>query len=151
MPDILLPVPHILQRQPGECLAACAAMLLNYRGQPVDYKWLLALLRVRSGVGAPASNIRFLEQTGVQVIYKQGSWAELRDHLAHNRPCLALVKTGELPYWTEDSDHALVVVGFETSYVYLNDPEFPDAPLRVPLGDFDLAWLGRDEYYACIK
>ncbi|MBI1882195.1 MAG: hypothetical protein HYR94_28815 [Chloroflexi bacterium] len=34
MASIILPVPHILQRQPGECLAACAAMILTYLALP---------------------------------------------------------------------------------------------------------------------
>lgn len=31
-----------------------------------------------------------------------------------------------------------------------NDPYFSDAPLTVPKGDFELAWLARDYYYALI-
>jgi hypothetical protein len=30
MAATILPVPHIPQRKQGECLAACAAMMLNY-------------------------------------------------------------------------------------------------------------------------
>lgn len=93
MNHILLPVPHLQQQERGECLAACAAMLLAY---------------------------------------------------------VAFVKTGELPYWDEDCDHAVVVAGLDDEVVYLNDPAFPDAPVQVPRGDFDLAWLGRDEFFAAL-
>ena len=38
---ILLPVKHMLQREVGDCLAACAAMVLNYLGRPVAYNRLI--------------------------------------------------------------------------------------------------------------
>jgi len=37
----ILPVPHLPQRKQGECLAACAAMMLNYLGHSVSYDKLL--------------------------------------------------------------------------------------------------------------
>ncbi len=84
------------------------------------------------------------------VIHKQGNWEELQEHLANNRPCIAFVKTIELPYWEEASDHAVVVIGLDDKYIYLNDPAFDTAPMQVSRGDFDLAWLGRDETYAVL-
>ncbi|MCB0190684.1 MAG: C39 family peptidase [Anaerolineae bacterium] len=148
MSPVMLPVPHMRQRHPGECLAACAAMVLTYLGFSTSYERLLKLLRVEQGIGTPASNIRELGQLGVTVIYKQGTLAELHDHLTNDRPCIAFVQSGELPHWNTDTDHAIVVVGLDETYIYLNDPEFPDAPLQVPHGDFDLAWLEWDECYA---
>lgn len=148
MSTLILPVPHLTQRQAGECLAACAAMILAYLGQAPHYNRLLKLLRIRPGIGAPASNLRNLEKLGVRVTYKQGNLAELAAHLANQRPCLALVRTDELPYWTESTQHALVVVGLDPAAVYLNDPAFTAAPVQVPRGDFELAWLAQDEYYA---
>ncbi len=34
--------------------------------------------------------------------------------------------------------------------VYLNDPARPNAPIEVSHGDFDLAWLEQDEFYAAL-
>src|SRR5262245_11098177 len=131
MAATMLPVPHIPQRKQGECLAACAAMMLNYLGHSVNYDKLLKLLRVRTDIGAPASIIRQLETLAVTVIYKQGNWEELQAHLENNRPCMTLVKTSELPYWAEESDHAVIVIGLDDELIYLNDPVFPDAPIQV--------------------
>lgn len=151
MSSVILPVPHVPQRQLGECLAACAAMLLLYLGLSVNYDRLLKLLQIWPDAGGvPAPNIRELERLGVTVIYKQGTLEELEDHLLNNRPCLALVQTGELPYWDEDTLHAVVVIGLDENTVHLNDPSFLTAPIQVSRGDFDLAWLARDEMYATL-
>lgn len=106
MASIILPVPHLLQRQPGECLAACAAMILTYLALPVNYNRLLKLLQVRPDIGAPSFNIRRLKTLGVvEVIYKQGTLVELHDHLMNNRPGIAFVQTGELPYWNKEENN----------------------------------------------
>lgn len=61
------------------------------------------------------------------------------------------MQTVELLYWNkEENNHAVVVVGLDDDYVYVNDPAFLNAPIQVARGDFDLAWLAKDEYYAVI-
>jgi ABC-type bacteriocin/lantibiotic exporter with double-glycine peptidase domain len=152
MNSIFLPVLHQQQRELGECLAACAAMVLAYLDAPISYEHLSALLQIKQQVGAPSFNIRNLEQVGIRVVYKRGTLVELHDQLANNRPCIAFVKTGELSYWgQDDNDHAVVVVGLDAEFVYLNDPDFAEAPYRVSHGDFELAWQERDEYYATLN
>ncbi len=148
---IILPVPHLQQRRRGECLVACAAMSLVYLGLSVKYDPLVKLLEIRPDIGTPAYNIQKLAKLGLQVIYRQGTLTELRQHIRNNTPCITFVKTAELPYWDAATDHAVLVVGFDERYVYLNDPEFDLAPLRVSQGDFGLAWLERDEYYAVVS
>ena len=148
---ILLSVPHVLQRNNGECLAACAAMALQYSGTPVSYSRLCKTLRIQSDVGAPFPNIQHLAKLGVAVVYRQGTLQILHNILVSGRPSIVPVKTGDLPYWMQvQVDHAVVIVGMDARSVYLNDPAFSRAPLRVPIGDFDLAWLERDEMFAVI-
>ncbi len=124
-------------------------MVLDYLGLPAPYEQLLKLLDVQ-WYGTPSFNIRAIEQLGVDVIYRQGTLAELRDHLSRNCPAIVFVVTDELPYTTRRTDHAVVVVGMDRDYVYLNDPAAVTVPVPVPLGDFELAWLERDEYYAVL-
>jgi ABC-type bacteriocin/lantibiotic exporter with double-glycine peptidase domain len=151
MPPVILPVPHLQQQDRGECLAICAAMVLSYLGITIARNRLFKLLQIKQGLGTPAYNIRRLEQIGFTVVYQQGTLAKLHEHLTQNRPCIAMVKTEQLPYWTEAVDHAVVVIGMDDETVYLNDPEFATAPFQVSQGDFDLAWLERDEFYAVIS
>lgn len=149
MSSILLPVHHRKQRNSGECLAASASMVLAYMGISVSYKRLLKLLEIR-WFGTPSFKIRNLNKLRLTVIYKQGTLAELRHHLQQNRPCIAFVKTRDLPYWTYNTDHAVVVVGMDNLYIYLNDPAFNKSPIPVSHGDFDLAWFEREEFYAVL-
>jgi len=62
-------------------------------------------------------------------------------------PAILEVKTGNLPYWSEDTDHALVFSGAEGGDVrdtaIVNDPAFPNA-MSVHLGDVLLAWDEHD-------
>lgn len=147
MTPVILSVPLIQQRDEGECLAACAAMVLDYMGMSVPYERLLKLLRIQ-WFGTASFRIRELEKLGLIVVFKEGTLEELHHHLANDRPCITPVKTVELPYRDDARDHAVVVVGLDDKHVYLNDPDFPSAPIEVSRGDFGLAWLERDEFYA---
>lgn len=149
MPRHLLPVSHQRQKQRADCLAACAAMVLNYLGYPHSYRQLLRLLQV-SQFGAPASNIMNLEQFGVAVEYREGTLDDLKQHIALGRPCIVFLDTAQLPYWSEGTFHATVVVGVDDTHVYLNDPAFDQSPQRISLKDFELAWLERGYFYATI-
>lgn len=71
-------------------------------------------------------------------------------YLRADQPCIASILTGDLPYWPVNVPHAAVVVGMEKNFVYLNDPAFVEAPVRVGRGDFDLAWLAHGEMFAAI-
>ena len=68
MPKVLLPITHLKQASEGDCLAACAAMVLDHLGLTLRYPDLLELLKVRS-FGAPAINIRLVAQLGLNVTY----------------------------------------------------------------------------------
>ncbi len=151
MPKLLLPVIHWAQPQRADCVAACAKMVLDYIGQPVNYDRLLRLLQIDPEYGTAARNIVRLSELGVDVLYARGTLGDIRGHLAANRPCIAFVNTGELLYWKERTGHAVVVVGIDDEMVYLNDPAFANAPQAASHGDFLLAWLEMEEYYAIIQ
>ena len=46
MKSVILSVPHIRQREDGECIAACAAMVLKYLNISASYEQLLRLLKI---------------------------------------------------------------------------------------------------------
>lgn len=121
-------------------------MLLDYCGVRVAYDRLLDLLAVGPH-GTPGRYLLELRRLGLSVTYGPASLAEVEEHLEQGQPCIALVRTRELPYWSIATDHAVVVIGLDKEHVFVNDPYFEDAPQRVPIGDFVLAWLEFD--YRC--
>lgn len=145
-----LAVSHRRQLQQADCLAACAAMILDYLQLSVDYPRLLQLLEIRS-YGAAFSNLCRLEMLGVSVTMKKGSVAMLREAVKNGLPVIVAVDTAALTYWTDDTAHAVVVVGFEQDCVLVNDPEFEQAPQSVPLDEFLLAWLEHNYRQAIIR
>ncbi len=124
--------------------------MLEYIGYNVTYQRLVKVLDIRTGFGAPSYNIRNLVRLGIRVTYTRGDLNALQERLLAHQPCIVFLKTAELPYWHRATDHAVVVMGLDDEAIYVNDPEFPTSPFRVPFGDFDLAWLERDEMYAVL-
>lgn len=145
-----LPISHVTQRKQSDCLAACAAMALKHIGVAISYDGLVDRLRI-GPAGAPFRNLQFLEPLGVSVLINRGGMEVLKTCLNDGFPVIAFVVTQELSYWSDATGHAVVVMGIDETHVYLNDPAFADAPKRVEIGEFDLAWLGMNDHYALIK
>ncbi|MBI4670212.1 MAG: hypothetical protein HY741_00910 [Chloroflexi bacterium] len=146
----LLPVSHHEQLQQSDCLAACAAMVLDYLGFPAEYDTLLSRLQVGE-YGALIGNLRFLEKFGVKVLIARGEIETLRSCLARALPPIAFVDTNELSYWNAASYHAVVVIGIEGNRIFINDPAFADAPKKISVDEFMLAWIGLEQFYALIE
>ena len=147
-PRVILNVPFVPKRNHGECLVACAAMALAHLGRQIDYQSLARAIDL-TPIGTPFPNILRLASSNLRVHVRHGDLQVLYDHLQRGRPCIASVQADHLPHWRgEDFAHAVVVVGMDEDFVYLHDPAVAIHPLRVGLGDFDLAWLERDEEFA---
>ena len=147
----LLTVSHTEQKYDGDCLVACADMALQYVGRFVPYKRLIRLLRTNIEYGTPFSNISYLEKLRVTIEQGNGTIERVIEILNEGYPIIVLVNTGELPNWASDARHAVVVVGIDEVHVWVHDPTFAKAPLKLPFGDFDLAWLAMYERYAVIR
>lgn len=147
MPKVLLPVSHLKQTSEGDCLAACAAMVLKHLGLTLSYSDLLELLKIRS-YGAPAGNIRLITQLGLSVTDLPG----LIQLLEQGSPVIVFLRTGDLSYWRYNTDHAIVVTGYdsEAQQLFVHDPYANEAPIAVTQGDFELAWSERDYHFATI-
>lgn len=127
-------------------------MLCTYWGVTVSYERLIIDLRIRTGAGGLLENVRNLVRHGFSVYHlRQASLNDLYQMLENGWPPIVSVQADEFPYWTEPpTQHAVVVVGMTTEAIWVNDPAANTAPLAVPYGDFDLAWLEMDEAFAAI-
>lgn len=137
----LLPVPHRTEAFVGACLPACCQMALALWGISESQSEIAAQIGHIEGAGTAARNITRLTAFGVEVGWREyGTVNEFGQAIAEGKVPVVFVRTGELPHWDQDVPHALVIVGVETDTVYVNDPAFENAPIPIPVGDFELAW-----------
>jgi ABC-type bacteriocin/lantibiotic exporter with double-glycine peptidase domain len=147
----VLPVPHYRQLADGYCLPACAQMVLAHLGIFRSQEELAGLLNVRAEVGARSSSITRLASKTIAVHYAGGGFADLAVWLSKGAAIIAFIQAGELSYWQGNRfQHAVVIVGFDENDIYLLDPAFESALVRVDREEFLLAWDEMDNTYAAL-
>lgn len=128
-------------------------MMLSVVGRTLPYQRLLSILDVAPW-GTPHSNLRLLPSIAqnIRVIHRQGELSDLFDAIDRGYPPAVFVQTADLAYWSPiDVWHAVVIIGYDDTNFFVNDPVFDIAPQSVSHGDLDLAWLANDSYYAVIE
>jgi ABC-type bacteriocin/lantibiotic exporter with double-glycine peptidase domain len=148
----LLAIEHTPQEVDAGCLAACCQMLLARLGISVSQEELeLNQLFELTPLGVPLSRLTRLEPYGVQVaIQKDGDWDALRQAIDQDLPSIVFVRTQQLSYWIQDTQHVLLVSGYDDPNVLLHDPAFSNAPQRVLADELMLVWDEFDNVYAHI-
>ncbi len=145
-----LNVPHLQQNRPSWCLPACIAMVSAYWEQPLLQEDIAHWLDT-TDIGTPASRIHRLFRYGFDVHYGEGSLATLTDWIERRYPVILFVRTGDLPTWSVDTPHAVVVAGLEADTAYLFDPARPTAPDPVSIPALLLAWSHLDYVYTVLR
>ncbi|MEZ4728793.1 MAG: C39 family peptidase [Caldilineaceae bacterium] len=147
-----LSIPHKVQLADGYCLPACAQMVLAYWGEDRDQRKLARQLQTIAGAGTPGSRLTRLASRRLEITYGSGELADLQQALDQSIPPIALVRTADLQYWGDlDFAHAVVVAGMDQSSLLLYDPSQTQAPQRVAVGNFALAWESMGNLYGLIR
>ena len=151
-----LSIPHRRQIGDGFCLPACVEMVLasqNAQHNQIDIALTLGTL---PDIGTPfsaiirlSSQIYALRKAKV-FLYETDEPEDLERTLHAGVPPILRVLTGQLPYWAENTPHAMVMVGLEDGIATVNDPAF-DQPQQVSFGDLCLAWDDGGNTYALIR
>ena len=150
MPTPLLPIEHHPQEEEAGCLAACAQMVLAGLGITLSQAELNQLFGL-TPLGVPLSRLKRLDLHGINVaIHRNGTLDDLTQAINQNIPPIVFIRTGQLSYWQEDTQHALVVRGYDGPHLLVNDPAFPDAPQTVLADELMLAWDEFDNAYALL-
>jgi hypothetical protein len=127
-------------------------MVLYYWGIVVDQKQIAAQLEVTPGAGVPASRIKRLSSPEIHVVYDIGEWEILLEWLDKRVPLIASIQAGELTYWQgEQFQHAVVIVGYDTTQVWLIDPAAQPTLIAVTIDEFMLAWGEMDCRYSILE
>jgi hypothetical protein len=102
-------------------------------------------------LGVPLSRLKRLAQHSVNVIiYRDGTLDDLVQAIDQNIPPIIFIRTSQLSYWREDTQHALVVSGYNGPHLLVNDPAFSEAPQSVLADEIMLAWDEFDNAYALL-
>jgi ABC-type bacteriocin/lantibiotic exporter with double-glycine peptidase domain len=125
-----------------EIRSVCAK--IRYQNRHISEPELSAILGTQS-FGTPISHINKLTAYQCQVTFRSFSLTELKEHLRQGMPVIVRVWTGMLTYWSEDSFHVVVALGYDNDRIYLNDPAFASAPQSVLWDGFLAAWAEYDE------
>jgi ABC-type bacteriocin/lantibiotic exporter with double-glycine peptidase domain len=113
----LLSIEHQPQQNQVGCLAACAQMVLSHISIAWSQQRLNRLFEITS-MGVPLSRIQRLGSQICNVLLHFGGESQVRQFIDQQLPLIAFVRTVELPYWSEDVEHAVLIVGYE--YVCLS-------------------------------
>ncbi len=136
MPRRWLTIEHRPQETDAGCLAACAQMALDHLNIKVSQKSLNRLLQ--------------LTPAGVRVVLQDGTLDDLVRAINQGFPPIVFVYTDPLPYWSLDTQHALLVSGYDGDDLLINDPAFPTAPQQVSAAALELAWDEFNNRYAVL-
>ncbi|MCL4832807.1 MAG: C39 family peptidase, partial [Caldilineaceae bacterium] len=148
----LLRVPFYPQQGDGNCLPACAQMVLAYYGIVRSQGRLAAQLSVRPNIGTPASTIQRIQSRTISVEYGSATLPKLKTSTQNGLPIIAFIQAAELPRWRgQYFQHAVVIVGIKADAIYLLDPAGEAPPEAVSEGDFMLAWAEMENLCAIIR
>jgi ABC-type bacteriocin/lantibiotic exporter with double-glycine peptidase domain len=146
-----LNVPLFSQNDRANCLPTCVEMVSAFFGRPVKRAWLRSVLET-SEIGNPGFKLRNLRRRGYEVTYAPATDERaLTTALSAGIPPIVLLHTTHLPYWTQETSHAVVVIALDANSAVLNDPAFSAAPQSVSRQTFLLAWSDFDYLYALIR
>lgn len=95
--------------------------------------------------GTPISNARHIKKLGFQVLVKTLTREELETHLIEKKPVITRVWTAMFDYWTMATSHVVVVIGFDSENVYVNDPSLSTGSRAISWNAFLAAWAEYDE------
>lgn len=125
-------------------------MVLEFYGIRIDPRRVWHALGVTE-FGAPPTRLPELARLGLSVQYEFARDEEpILTAMRLGKPPICLVTTGALSYWSQNVQHAVVVVAQDEFGFLVNDPAYADQRRWVSFDAFMLAWSDMDYQYALI-
>jgi uncharacterized protein YvpB len=116
---------HHQQEDNTACVPAALAMVLSVYGKEISQSELREYIGVTPGgtqIEVTWSRVPF-EKWGLECDIKFGATLEdMKNSLEAGAPVIAIILSLYLPHSTEDYLHALVLIGMDEKYLYINDP-----------------------------
>ncbi len=150
MPSALLNVPHYKQEFHYSCVAACARMVLAHHGVQQTEEQVRITLGTKPS-GTVLRHVGRLRALDFEVSLQESNFFQVGDAIAASVPVVIFLETGPLEHWSIDIAHAVVLIGIDSAAAYVNDPFLDNAPLPIPIAQFELAWARTGRFAAFIR
>ena len=119
-------------------------MILSYWQVNVSETEVRRIIKTKPFAGAHPVNLLRLTELNFIGWPSEGTIADLKHRLDGNMPVIVFLWTGSLAYWAEqvgvDYLHAVVVVGWSETSVWIHDPKLPAGPTEISWSEFKDAW-----------
>ncbi len=126
-------------------------MVLAYRSIVKSQRQLNRVFKA-TPFGIPFSRIDRLGRFGVRVTVSSfGDEHSLIDALEKSIPPILFLQTLPLPHWENDTQHAVVVVGYRDDHFLIHDPAIQEPSKPVHINNLLLAWDGMSYAYALVE
>ncbi|MBN1877734.1 MAG: C39 family peptidase [Anaerolineae bacterium] len=146
---------HHPQEHSASCLAACVVMILSSWQVKVTEAEVRRIIKTKPYSGAHPVNLLRLSAIDFLGWPFESTVDELRQRLDRGMPLIAFLWTGSLAYWAEqggvDYLHAVVVVGWTETSVWVHDPALPEGPTEISWAEFKDAWQYSRHMLAAIE
>ncbi len=135
---------HHQQEHSASCLAACVVMVLSHWQIEVGEAEVRRIVKTKSYSGTHPANLLRLSELGFLAWPFEGTVGDLQQRVRSGMPVIVFLWTGSLQYWAErdgvDYLHAIIVVGWTETDVWVHDPALPEGPIQISWGEFNDAW-----------
>lgn len=146
---------HHQQEHSASCLAACVVMILSSWQIEVTEAEVRRIIRTKPYSGAHPMNLLRLSELGFLGWPFEGTVDDVQQRLDRGISLIAFLWTGSLTYWAEkvgvDYLHAVVVVGWTETSVWIHDPVLPEGPTEISWAEFKDAWQYSRHMLAAIE
>ena len=135
---------HHQQEHSASCLAACVVMVLSRWQVEIAEMEVRRIIKTKPYSGTHPVNLLHLSELDFFAWPSEGTTDNLRQQVSSGVPVIAFLWTGALQYWTQregvDYLHAVVVVGWTETAVWVHDPALPQGPHEISWVEFNGAW-----------
>lgn len=151
---LLESIKNIQQQYEYDCLVCCCQQILGNLGIDQSEKWLWRQLQASTGEVTSFTNLKKLEASlglVIEMHHGNDNIEQFAPYIESGLPIVIAVDADIPSSWPFCQQHAVVVIGFDSEHVYVNDPAQDETGLAVGIDTFLLAWSRRSYTFAVIR
>jgi len=132
-------IPCYKQKKNYTCAVCCLKMVLEYYGKEYEEIELEKMCRTTERGTIAKNVVDTAKRIGFWAAICEGDLEFIRACISSEMPVIVYLRTKYLPWWEYDAIHAVVVIGIDENYIYLNE-SWTGSQVRCKISDFIDAW-----------